>query len=311
MADWYRDNIDMVEVLVHVDPLHIGATAERFIVRNGPSILDVLDRCVEFGLDVLIAVDWHYGNGRRQQPGEPGSDVRFGDYHYASAEGGVIPAVQRVVKWAADYPIVAIKIGNEQSAPDSWYEGVCERAKQVMGDKIKLVVGGSRSNMVAGAPYADVIGPHLLFSTWRDELDHALRLAARSGGIEVWPLEMIAIRGQDAATYLEMIAFLTGFVSCFSGNTTEDDGTEWPTGRVRKPQLTLHSNAGRNSYGDTWARLFGDAQPAPPPEVDVPAAIRVINRQVEKGRSGWVRLNRRDQPSKTVRNLLARLGVAE
>ena len=290
MEPWYRENIDMASILVHVDDPSLSAVAESFIIKNGYTISGQLDRCKQLGLSVLVVIDWHHGNGREQQLIEPTSPTGFGKYHHSVSEGGVINAVQRVMSWRGTYPcITAIRLGNEQTSPDSWYEGVCEQAAGIINGRVKLVAGGSHSNMAAAAPYVDVLDPHLLFANWLDELNFAQDLAGRHG-LQVWPTEMIGIVGQSYKDYLMDIGARCGFVSCFSGNTTEDDGSEWPTGRVRRPPIPLHQfRVGRNSYGDQWVKLFGTAEPEPEPEpkpLPVPDIVRAIG-QLQRALVMW------------------------
>lgn len=329
MDDFYR-NIDLVSIMVHVEGARLAALAETFATRNhqNRTIEQQLSRATALNLDVIAVIDWHYGNGRERTPGEFKSATGFGDYQHDSTEGGVMNAVNAVLQWSRDYPIIAIKIGNENKAAHVQYAALCKRVKDQLKGRLELIVGGTNRAVEMAAQYAEATSPHLLQSNWREALTFHEKMVAKHG-TKIYPMECIALKGDGPSQYGDYLREILertdrvngdgeGFVACFTGNTTTDDGSEWPTGRVRKPPIVLnqHRTGGLNEYGNVWVEVVGsDVEQT----VDVDAAVKKIKRQIKDEAINWVRGTWDNEsgewepklpvtPTKTVANILDDLG---
>ena len=290
MAHWYGPDkpINTVSLMLHVSGNGLTDVGETFSTKNSLewTLEHQMDRAAEYGLDIIFVIDWHLGNGRVGEHAEPESPTEFGDYHKGFAHGGVMAKLDQVVRWSrTGRPIKAVKIGNENDAAHAAYGELCERvSRRLRTTGLELIVGGGNKSVELAAPFADATSPHLLFGSgprnWRSVLNYHVAMSGRYD-TKIYPMEMIALgnpqgyRGylQEVRKTIRAINNGDDFSSCFEGNTTDDDGTEWPTGRVRKPPITLNQNeVGTNKWGDQWLAHHGFAggPPIEPPVVTPP-----------------------------------------
>jgi|GEM_PF-6518927 len=282
LAQWVSDTCNTIEVLVHVDNPMPTAKAEFFTAPNhGMTVGQLLDYANGLDLAAIINVDWHLGNGRSMGDG---SKTGPGKYHYSMREGGVYQAVQKVLGWVHKYNVIAIQLGNEQKAPDDWYAHLAERVRNLLaahGSGLKLIVGGSESNMAAAARYADIVDPHLLRDDWRSRL-----ALAKSLGKPVWVTEM----GPTSTPHDQMLEQVAeqvgpdGAISVFTGNRIDfpySRSTYWNF-KNHAPPFQAWSNAGLTAIGRAWQDFAGQ-----PDEEDLSVTdkerIKHIVRRLEAG----------------------------
>jgi hypothetical protein len=246
------------EILVHTEDTRLQAPAELFTAPNrGWTVQDLINKSLVLGHKLIINVDWHFGNGRDE---DGGSATGKGKYHYGSAEGGVVAAVRKVLKW--DIPnLVAIQIGNEPpKGIAKWYAETCATVKAVLNNeakgRVKLVAGSSEEMCEAAAPYADVLDPHVIFKTPTQR--NIIMSKTLWYGLPVWVTEST----ENPGVLIDMGANME---SAFAGNNFDflsDEFTAW-NGKKYKPPFQCNNNSGLTRKGEVVTEYWKEGGEPP------------------------------------------------